>query len=121
MPFLDPPPAAAIDEARNRLLRLGAIDDDGRVTDHGRAIARLPLEPRLAHMLIEASERGFGAAAADAAVLLTERGLGGNDPDLELRWRRWRSDRAPRAEGARRMASNWLRQVRRQPRLGDGA
>ena len=50
-------------------------------------------------MLIDASERGFGAAAADVAVLLTERGLGGNDPDLELRWRRWRSDRSPRARG----------------------
>jgi ATP-dependent helicase HrpB len=39
-------------------------------------------------MLVEASARGFGNAAADVAVLLTERGLGGNDPDLELRRRR---------------------------------
>ena len=40
-------------------------------------------------MLIEAGERGFAGAAAEAAALLTERGLGGNDPDLELRHRRW--------------------------------
>ncbi len=111
LPFLDPPPEAAIAEARKRLLRLGAIDGDGRVTDHGRAIARLPLEPRLAHMLIEASARGFGAAAADVAVLLTEHGLGGSDPDLELRWRRWRTDRSPRAEAARRMAARWAKQI----------
>ena len=64
------------------------------MTAHGRAIAALPLEPRLAHMLLVAGERGFASAAADVAVLLTERGLGGNDPDLELRWRRWRSDPA---------------------------
>ncbi len=89
LPFLEPPPEAAIDEARKRLSALGAIDPGGRVTNHGRAIASLPLEPRLAHMLIEARERGFAPAAADVAALITERGLGGNDPDLELRWRRW--------------------------------
>ena len=108
LPFLDPAPQAALDEARRRLAALGAIDGSGRVTDHGRAIAALPLEPRLAHMLIAAVERGIAPAAADVAVLLTERGLGGNDPDLELRWRRWQSDRSPRAEAARRMAANWL-------------
>ena len=111
LPFLDAPPAAALDEARRRLSALEAIDADGRVTDHGRAIAALPLEPRLAHMLLDARHRGFGAAAADVAVLLSERGLGGNDPDLELRWRRWRSDRSPRAEASRKLASAWRRRL----------
>ena len=111
LPFLDPPPAAAIDEARKRLSTLGAIDAGGRVTDHGRAIAALPLEPRLAHMLIEARERGFAPAAAEVALLITERGLGGNDPDLELRWRRWHGDRSPRAQAARQMAQSWSRRV----------
>ncbi len=101
LPFLDPPPAPAMAEARQRLERLGAIDGDGHITAHGRAIAAIPLEPRLAHMLIEAGERGFAGAAAEAAALLTERGLGGNDPDLELRHRRWVSDRSPRAQAAR--------------------
>jgi ATP-dependent helicase HrpB len=107
LPWLDPPPAPALNEARQRLERLGATDRDGRLTAHGREIAALPLEPRLAHMLVEASRRGFRAAAADAAALLTERGLGGNDPDLEVRHRRWRSDRSPRADAARRMAQRW--------------
>jgi ATP-dependent helicase HrpB len=111
LPFLDTPPASALEEARSRLAALGAIDDEGRVTDHGRAIAALPLEPRLAHMLIDAKARGFGGAAADVAVLLTERGLGGNDPDLESRWRRWRSDRSPRAEAARKLAAGWMRRL----------
>lgn len=112
LPFLDAPPKAAIDEARSRLLRLGAVDDDGRVTGHGRAIAALPLEPRLAHMLIAAVRLGFAAAAADSAILLTERGLGGNDPDLEVRLRRWSADRSPRAQAARSMAANWRRRVK---------
>ncbi len=111
LPLLDAPPAAALDEARRRLAALGATDAGGRLTEHGRAIAALPLEPRLAHMLIDARDRGFGAAAADVAALLTERGLGGTDPDLESRWRRWRSDRSPRAEAARRLASGWRRRL----------
>jgi ATP-dependent helicase HrpB len=107
LPFLDPPPAPALAEARERLARLGAIDNDGHVTPHGRAIAAIPLEPRLAHMLIEARGRGIARAAADAAVLLTERGLGGTDPDLEVRHRRWLNDRGPRAQAAKRMAERW--------------
>ncbi|MCL6698277.1 ATP-dependent helicase HrpB [Sphingomonas sp. NSE70-1] len=109
LPFLDPPPAPAMAEARQRLERLGAIDGDGHITAHGRAIAAIPLEPRLAHMLIEAGRRGFASAAADAAALLTERGLGGNDPDLELRHRRWMGDRSPRAQAARGMAGRWAK------------
>jgi ATP-dependent helicase HrpB len=111
LPFLDPPPQAGLEEARHRLQALGAIDEAGRVTDHGRAIAALPLEPRLAHMLLDARERGFGSGAADVAVLLTERGLGGNDPDLELRWRRWRADKSARAEAARKLADGWRRRL----------
>ncbi len=111
LPFLDPPPAAALDEARQRLAQLGAIDRQGRVTPHGRQIADLPLEPRLAHMLVLAKAKGFGAAAADVAALLTERGLSGNDPDLEVRWRKWKSDRSPRAEAARKLARGWRRRL----------
>jgi ATP-dependent helicase HrpB len=109
--FLDPPPRAALDEAKRRLTSLGAIDENGSLTDHGREIAALPLEPRLAHMLLDANLRGFAPAAADVAALLTERGLGGNDPDLELRWRRWRSDKSARAEAARKLASGWRRRI----------
>ena len=109
LPFLDPPPAPALAEARQRLERLQAIDSDGHITAHGRAIAAIPLEPRLAHMLIEARERGFAQAAAEAATLLTERGLGGNEPDLEVRHRHWQRDRAPRAQAARSMAARWAK------------
>lgn len=106
--WVDPPPRAAIDEARRRLRQLDAIDDEGRPTAHGRAIAALPLPPRLAHMLIVAAARGWGGVAADVAVLLSERGLGGNDADLEQRLRRWRGERGKRAEAARGLARRWL-------------
>ena len=111
LPFLDPPPDVAIAVARDRLSRLGALDDGGRITAHGREIAGWPLEPRLAHMMIAAGKLGISAAAADTAVLLTERGLGGNDPDLELRYRRWQSDRGQRAEAARQLAGRWVKRA----------
>ncbi len=110
--WIDPPPAAAVEEARKRLLSLGAIDDAGRPTAHGRAIADLPLPPRLAHMLTDAEARGWGETGAEVAVLLSERGLGGNDIDLELRLRRWRSDRGKRADAARGLARRWLQLTR---------
>jgi ATP-dependent helicase HrpB len=107
--WLDPPPEAAIAEARARLAALEAIDAAGRPTDHGKAIARLPLPPRLGHMLVRAGEMGLTETAAQVAVLLGERGLGGNDADLELRLRRWRNERGQRAENGRRLAERWAK------------
>jgi ATP-dependent helicase HrpB len=121
--WLDPPPAAAIDEARSRLTVLEAIDADGRPTPHGKAIARLPLPPRLGHMLVRAGEIGLAGTAAEVAVLLGERGLGGNDVDLESRLRRWRTERGPRAEGGRKLAKRWaslLVPLTPDPRAGGG-
>ena len=66
--FLTPPPAPAIAEARALLAGLGALDWRGGITAHGRALATLPLHPRLAHMLLVA-----GAQAAPLAALLAER------------------------------------------------
>ena len=105
--WLDPPPDAAVAEARARLATLDAVDADGRPTAHGRAIARLPMPPRLAHMLVRAGEMGLAKEAAEVAVLLGERGLGGIGVDLETRVRRFRSERGARAESARRLAERW--------------
>ena len=107
--WLDPPSAAAVDEARARLTRLEALDADGRPTAHGRAIAALPMPPRLAHMLIAAGPLGLSAVAAEVAVLLSERGLGGSDVDIEVRRRRWRGERGTKAQAARRLAERWAR------------
>jgi ATP-dependent helicase HrpB len=79
--FLTPPPAAALAEARDLLARLGALDGAGRVTAHGRAMAALPLHPRLAHMLLRC-----GPAAAPLAALMEDRDLlRGAPADLSLR------------------------------------
>jgi ATP-dependent helicase HrpB len=71
--WLDPPPAPALAQARTLLADLDALDDDGVVTGIGRAMARLPLHPRLAHMLRMAESVGLAALACDIAALLSER------------------------------------------------
>ena len=81
LPFLTPPPAAQMAEARSLLQGLGALDDKGHITGHGRVLAALPLHPRLGHMLAVA-----GPEAAVLAALLAERDpLRGAGPDLTLR------------------------------------
>jgi ATP-dependent helicase HrpB len=107
--WLDPPPAIAVAEARARLQALGALDEDGRPTPHGEALAALPLPPALGHMLITAAAEGRGLLAARVAVLLGERGLGGRSTDLEDRLRSLARERGPRAEAARRLAERWAR------------
>ncbi|KAB0682957.1 ATP-dependent helicase HrpB [Aureimonas leprariae] len=86
--FLDPPPEAALVEARALLRDLGALGEDGRLTGEGEAMRALALPPRLARMVTGAPS-GARLTAARLAVLLTERGLGGTDVDLAERLRRF--------------------------------
>jgi ATP-dependent helicase HrpB len=88
--WLDPPPAAALAEARGLLGQLGALDPAGRITPHGRRLTRFALHPRLAHMVVRARELGAGEAACELAALLSERDMlrlqeGQADADLGLR------------------------------------
>lgn len=102
--FLDPPPTPALNEARTLLGALHAIDDAGRLTEQGGAMRKLALPVRLAHMVAEAAGTGHATEAAMLAVLLTERGLGGEGADLERRLMRFRTEKSPRAIAARQLA-----------------
>ena len=86
--WLDVPPIAAYGQGIDLLTELGAVDDAGRVTEHGKAMAELGVHPRLAHMLLKAG--GDRQIACQLAALLSERdilrGQGGPpDPDITLR------------------------------------
>jgi ATP-dependent helicase HrpB len=105
--FLDPPPKAALTEAKALLNELGAIDGDGRITAEGKLLRRLPLPPRLARMVVDAGAEGDALPAAEIATLIGERGLGGDDADLRERLNALRRDRSPRARDARAMAQRW--------------
>lgn len=69
--WLDAPPSPAVDAAVELLKRLGASDPQGRLTRTGEAMARCPLPPRLARLVVEASRLGVGEDGALAAALLS--------------------------------------------------
>jgi ATP-dependent helicase HrpB len=88
--WLDAPPAATFAQARALLHSLDAIDAQGRITPHGRALARLGTHPRLAHMIVHGAELGLQRLALEIAGVLGERDLlrwnaGRRDADLRLR------------------------------------
>ncbi|GIL38174.1 ATP-dependent helicase HrpB [Roseiterribacter gracilis] len=98
--LLDQPPASAWNEARALLTELDALDKDGRITAHGKAMSRFGAHPRLAHMLLHAKS---GTAAALAA-LLGERDAGPND-DVDLR---------PRIDRVAKFSDEPWRRIREQ-------
>ncbi|MFD2232211.1 ATP-dependent helicase HrpB [Phaeospirillum tilakii] len=122
--WLDPPPAAHLAAARTLLIGLGALDRAGRITAHGREMARLPLHPRLAHMLLAARQEGLGGLACDLAALLEERDpLRGTarDADLRRRLRLLRGEGDPAADrGVLARIRQSARDVRRRLGLRGG-
>lgn len=109
MAWIDPPPAAALAAARERLSGLGALDAEARITPLGRDLASLPLEPALAAMVLFGAAHGAAGLAARLALLLQERGLGGKGEDLAQRLARWDADGSPRANASRKLADGWAR------------
>ena len=98
--WLDPPPAAMLASARDLLLLLGALTADGRITAHGREMARIGVHPRLAHMLLRARELRLLRLAGQLAALLSERDLlrgGVRDVDIRTRVEIIRGEGAPAA------------------------
>src|SRR5262245_1934685 len=109
--FLDPPPAPAWNEAKVLLRELEALEADGRITAEGKSLRALPLPPRLARMIVDAGREGHAREAALIAAVLSERGLGGDDVDLDTRLDRFGRDRGQRASAARQQAEGWVRQL----------
>ncbi len=109
--FADPPPAATWAEAQTLLKDIHAVDAGGRLTKEGKSLARLPLHPRLAHMIFQGIGRGLGATAAQVALLLSEQGLGGRDPDLRVRLANLRNEKSQRAKDGKVLAARWLKQA----------
>ncbi|MEL6234674.1 MAG: ATP-dependent helicase HrpB [Pseudomonadota bacterium] len=119
LPFLTPPPPAALAEARALLARLGALDAGGRITAHGRALAELPLHPRLGHLLIAG-----GAEAAPLAALLDGRDPLRGDVEISKRLTAWRDpSQAPQDQRAAlaRLAEETKRLRRLAPRAASAA
>lgn len=119
--FLDQPPAAHLQQARDALQKLGAMDAMHRVTAHGRDMRDLPVHPRYAHMLLRAKKSGYGALACEVAALLDERDLlrGENrDVDFFARWQALKHGGAVDS-GARERAKQQAARLRQLIGVGD--
>jgi ATP-dependent helicase HrpB len=109
MALIDQPPAGAFAEARKVLTALKALDEKGDMTPHGKRLTRIPLVPRLAHMLTVASDGGDARTGALVAAILSEPGLGGNGLDLADRLKGFERDRSHRARDALKLADRWAK------------
>jgi len=129
--WLGPPPAAPLAQARSLLQQLEAIDSTARVSAHGRALQKLGMHPRLAHMLVRSQKLAAARLACDLAAILSERdilrgGPGARDADLRLRVAVLRGDEREVPTGisvdaraksqAQRSSNQWQRDFARSPR-----
>jgi ATP-dependent helicase HrpB len=87
LPWFEVPPRAAFTQAQDLLKRLSALDRGGAITAHGRAMAELPLHPRLAHMVVAGAAMGAGQSAAEIAALLSERDGAARDAPIDVEQR----------------------------------
>jgi ATP-dependent helicase HrpB len=88
--WLDPPEPVAYEQARTLLQDLGAMDEQGQLTSHGKKMVNSGLHPRLSHMVIKGVEMGEGPLACRLAAFLNERDFlsfdrNETDPDIRLR------------------------------------
>lgn len=111
--WIDPPPEAAIATARTSLVKMGALDEDGRITAQGNQIASLPLDPFAAAAVLFGAEVSQAFDAAKLVLLVQERGLGGRGEDLLQRLDHWNGDRGKRAEASRKLAQGWAKAAER--------
>jgi ATP-dependent helicase HrpB len=129
--LLDQPDRAGWSRATDTLRRLGALDRDGRVTDHGRAMADLPVHPRLGHLLLAGAAAGLGPLACEVAAVLADRDpllsdRDRPDTDLTARVRLLRGEGPPagaavRGGAVRRARREAARLARRLGVAGDPA
>ena len=115
--FLDPPPAAALDEARTLLASLDAIDDAGRLTEAGSGDAR-------ARSAGAAGAYGRGGRALRPArrpnspCSSPSAALAATAPTLNGGWSAFRTEKSPRAVAARQLADRLARQRAGSPERG---
>lgn len=105
--WMDAPPAGKLKAARAQLAALGALDGEGQLTARGREMARMPLPPRLAALIASAPGPAEKALAAEIAAMMSERGMGGDSPDLMQRLQRFRADGSARARALKQQAKSW--------------
>ena len=84
LPWLTLPPRDKVFKARQLLRSLGAVNDEGEITPHGRKLARIPCHPRIAQMLAVADDNATKALGADIAAILDEKDPINDENDCDI-------------------------------------
>ncbi len=71
--LLEELPAAAVERSKNGLKALGALSEEGDLTEHGRSMSNLPLQPVWSHALLEGKKRNIASAIALILAMIDER------------------------------------------------
>ncbi len=126
-PFIDPPESRALSDGYRVLQELEALDGERRITSRGRAMARLPLDPRLARALLESRRYRAesellalvaGLSVPDVRISKTKEESGEDDPaaafddprsEFSGLVRLWRAYRKAR-QGPRRELRRWCKE-----------
>lgn len=119
--WLTPPVASSVNQAKELLSQLGALEN-GRITEHGKALLKLPTHPRIAHLLTEAHRYNLLSIAADVAAVLEERDplpkeTGANLATRIEVLRKWRNKEYVNAERGvleriERLAQAWRKNIK---------
>lgn len=117
--WLDQPPKPAWGEAVKLLTGLGALNESGLITASGKVLRDMPLPPKLAHMVVCAAPLGGAEDAARLALLVSERGAGGNSVDLADRLERLASASDPRSRKLKATARSIASSLKTGPQLPD--
>lgn len=73
LPWLTTPPTANVAQATRLLNMLGAVDNEGNITEMGKSMSKMPCHPRISKMLVAAKNDKTKALAADIAAILEEK------------------------------------------------
>lgn len=84
LPWLTLPPRDKVFKARQLLRSLGAVNDKGEITPHGRKLARIPCHPRIAQMLTVAEDNATKALGSDIAAILDEKDPINDENDCDI-------------------------------------
>ncbi len=122
LPWIDPPPAETLDQARDLLIRLGALTAQRAITDDGRQMAGLPIHPRLACFVVLAARMGarndgcrLAAQLSESRLRFDERSRATRSSDLDLILAAGLSDSARRSMQQLLNATQSIRASSRDP------
>ena len=105
--WLTPPPNGHVKGAMAELQSLGFLDEQGALSEAGKAASRLPMAPRFAKLITGARNDRERYTGGEIAAILSEPGLGGKSEDLSLNVPAFRNDRSSRARSLFSQVQRW--------------